>query len=162
MSQELKEINPITEMVRKNIVLARKLRSWKQSDVAEKLKVTTQSVSEWERGNAEPGHKKLQALGKALGLAGEGLWFYQNHGTTVVPQEQAWRPEVSEPSDEEIRKWNRIEYKKARGITLTEEEEKFAEFILCLHKVPASVQAGFGFSPSKVDESLASLFAEAG
>lgn len=73
------ELNEITALVSENIAKARKLARWKQSEVAAKLGVSVQSISQWERGATDPKHETLGAMARLFKLPGGGLWFYQVH-----------------------------------------------------------------------------------
>jgi len=156
-------ICPITEVVRNNVIRARKGAHFTQKQLASKLGMSETAVRFWEAGRREVSQEHVFALAGIFGRS--WLWFYQdNDGELPVrqagePASSATSGEYREPSDEEIRKWNRARYKAERGLPLTDEERAF---ILCLQKDPAAYPASIGFNPSKVDCAFEDFFAEAG
>lgn len=69
----------IENRVRANLLAARKSGKLKQTDVAEMLGVSVQSVWMWEKGRQFPAPEKLEKLAELLGL-GDGTWFIEDHG----------------------------------------------------------------------------------
>jgi transcriptional regulator with XRE-family HTH domain len=65
----------LRDLIRGNVILARKQARYKQSDVAAALKLTTKTVSDWERGRATPSYDHLDELAKFYGLEDGSEWF---------------------------------------------------------------------------------------
>ena len=62
-------------MVGKNIKKARETKELSQEQLAERLNVTRQAVSNWERGKSEPDIETLQRLSDVLEISVEDLIY---------------------------------------------------------------------------------------
>lgn len=135
------ELNEITALVSFNIAKARRDAHKKQSEVAEALGVSIQSISQWERGQTDPKHETLGTLAKLLKLPGGGLWFYQKHEESKAPD---WPPSPSSPqqslspfpfdledclTDQEVRILKTLELKEKKGLPLNDRERAFLDHI---------------------------------
>lgn len=91
----------LRELIRQNLVLARKQSRYKQSDVAEALNLTTKAVSDWECGRSSPSFDHLDELAKFYGLKEEAGWFCTIRPAGELAAVQAQQDEDPELSAEE-------------------------------------------------------------
>lgn len=92
-----------------NFTALRKQAGLSQSDLAEKLFVTRQAVSRWERGETVPAIETLRALSELFGVSINHLLGYQTDlvcqscGMPIVPEQMGRRPDGS--LNEKFCKW---------------------------------------------------------
>lgn len=67
----------VRENIAKNIILLRKSRNWKQSDLAAKLHFTDKAISKWERGESTPDVESLAEIAKIFDVSIDFL-FQEN------------------------------------------------------------------------------------
>ena len=70
----------------KNLKTIRSSQGLTQDALAEKLHVTRQTISSWERGRSEPGLETLGLLAEALGSRVEDLIYGPKHSASSVPK----------------------------------------------------------------------------
>jgi transcriptional regulator with XRE-family HTH domain len=73
-----------TMSIRKELVEARKRKGWSQEDLAEKVGVHRNAVSEWERGVKAPYPVHVQRLCDLFGMTPEELGLMQNDTTNDI------------------------------------------------------------------------------
>ena len=78
-------------MVGKNIKKAREGKGLSQEQLAERLNVTRQAVSNWERGKSEPDIETLQRLSEVLEVSVEELIYGE---TTVKEKARNWSVKI--------------------------------------------------------------------
>ena len=77
----------VKENIAKNIVLLRKSRNWKQSDLAEKLHYTDKAISKWERNESTPDIEALVEIAHIFGVSVEFL-LQENESVTTLEDEK--------------------------------------------------------------------------
>ena len=92
----------ITQIVSRNIALARKRRGWTQAHLAEQLNLVARSVGKYESGDMDCPYENLEKMAKFFDLEGGWLWFYQDHSAQATAQ--AGPEALSFPHEEELRK----------------------------------------------------------
>ena len=73
-------------MIDKNIKHFREQKNITQDELAERLCVTRQAVSNWERGKTEPDIETLQKIADILEISIEELIYGAKHESTVIHQ----------------------------------------------------------------------------
>ena len=73
-----------TNLLCENIAIARKNNGLTQSQLAEKLGVSAQAVSKWERGISCPDISLLDEIANALNLSLQGLLGISKEGTNQI------------------------------------------------------------------------------
>lgn len=77
--------------LKERLQLARKRAGLKQAEVARAFDVTSQAVSQWERGEAAPGHEKLARLARLYDV--DLTWLLEGDGDPPPPKDvRDYRP----------------------------------------------------------------------
>ena len=77
-------LKEVPHMVASNIRKFREEKNFTQSDLADRLSVTRQAVSNWENGKTEPDIETLHKISDILEITIEELIYGQKRETTVV------------------------------------------------------------------------------
>jgi transcriptional regulator with XRE-family HTH domain len=122
-----------------NIVILRRKKSWTQADLAEKMSVKKQAVSQWENGRSFLGKEDLYRLADVLGVHVSVLFFDTiDDNITSVSADSTRLKELSLRFHEERDKVANLEFKvlrlEADLVKVRASEEDYKKEVMELRK----------------------------
>ena len=126
----------LRDLVRGNVILARKQQRFKQSDIATALGLTAKTVSDWERGRATPSYDHLDELAKFYGFEDGSEWF-----GVIRPEAMALIMDADKMREDLILKMaEEISRKRAAGgdVTKSSTARQLAKYVLEAKKEAAA------------------------
>lgn len=90
-------------MIGQRLKMLRERAGWTQVELGQKVGVTSNAVSNWERGATEPDIKTILALADLFSVTTDYLLSRTDDRTAYTPVPESWRPLIREATEKGIR-----------------------------------------------------------